>query len=65
LITFCNGSKGNQQPFGKLQEGMRLPHANALLFSLIFLILHAVANPFWQVAKRNLISFRAKTKGGK
>jgi hypothetical protein len=29
------------------------------LFSLIFLILHAVANPFWQVAKMNLISFRA------
>jgi hypothetical protein len=36
LITFCKGSKGNQQPFGKLQEGIRLPHANALLFSWIF-----------------------------
>jgi hypothetical protein len=22
LITFCNGSKGSQRPFGKLQEGI-------------------------------------------
>jgi hypothetical protein len=57
--------KAISEPFGKLQEGIRLPHANALLFSRIFLILHAVANPCWQVAKRNLISFRAETKGGK
>jgi hypothetical protein len=27
LITFGNGSKGNQRPFCKLQEGIRLPHA--------------------------------------
>jgi hypothetical protein len=29
------------------------------------LILHAVSNPFLQVAKRNLIPFGAGTKGGK
>ncbi len=22
LVTFCNGSKGNQRPFGKRQEGI-------------------------------------------
>ncbi len=38
---------------------------NTLLFSWIFWILHALANPFWKTAKRNLIPFRAETKGRK
>jgi hypothetical protein len=36
---------------------------NTLLFSRIFWILHAVANPLFQGSKRNLIPLRAKTKG--
>jgi hypothetical protein len=36
LITFCNGSKGNQRPFCKLQEGIRLPHAILFYFQGFF-----------------------------
>jgi hypothetical protein len=36
LITFCNGSKGNQRPFGKLQEELRLPHAMLFYFRGFF-----------------------------
>jgi hypothetical protein len=39
--------------------------SNTLLFSRIFWNLLAVSNPFLQAAKRNLIRFRAETKGGK
>jgi hypothetical protein len=65
LITFCNSSKGNQRPFCKLQEGIRLPYAILFDFRRFFWILHAVSNPLLQVAKRNLIPFRAGTKVGK
>jgi hypothetical protein len=57
LITFCNSSKGNQWPFCKLQEGsIRLYAYNALIFSQIFWILHAVAEPFFTF-KRVLVGF--------
>jgi hypothetical protein len=64
LITFSNSSKGNQRPFCKLQEGIRLfDYRMQYSFILqIFWILHAVDNPFLQAEKRNLITFSAEQK---
>jgi hypothetical protein len=66
LITFCNSSKGNQRPFCKLQEGIRLPHAILFDFRGFFgFCMRYLIPPFLQVAKKNLIPLRAGTKGGK
>ena len=64
LITFCNCSKGNQTPFCKLQEGIRLPHAILFDFRGFFGFCMRYLIPFCKLQKRNLIPFRAGTKGG-
>jgi hypothetical protein len=61
LITFCNSSKGNQRPFCKLQEGIRLPHT-ILFYFRGFLDLHAVSNPFLQAAQMNMIPFGSRNR---
>jgi hypothetical protein len=65
--------KGIWLPFAIALQVIRDPFASCrkefdyrmqyFLFSRIFWILHVVANPFWQFAKRNLKIFGAETKG--
>ena len=52
LITFCNCSKGNQTPFCKVREGIRLPHAIPFYF-----------RGFFQFCLRYLIPFCTLQKG--
>jgi hypothetical protein len=52
LIIFSNSSKGNQRPFCKLQEGIRLPHAILLHF-----------HGFFGFCMRYLITFCKLQKG--
>jgi hypothetical protein len=56
--------KAISDPFASCRKEFDYRMQYSLVFWIVW-ILHAVANSFWQAAKRNLIPFKAETKGGK
>jgi hypothetical protein len=61
-LPFAMVLKAISDPFASYRKEFDYRMQYPFIFA-DFWILHAVANPFWQVAKRNLIAFKFKQKG--